>query len=274
MEPIQYWGVPTSSVDWCEKNYEVCRFIAEFWNTVTSSFIAILGLVGLYLSLRERIEKRFAVLYAGIIVVGLGSVAFHGALLLEYQLLDELPMIWSVLTWVYIYRTMQSPRKGKPEDRVLAIWLSIFGVVWGIFAPWVHFHAPIAFQSLFVVLLGYSMISSHAYWKTCKNITAKNMYIFYNVSLAVGVIFWLLDKHACNHLYATLGDFWLHKYIGSFHGYWHCLMSMNVYLAPVFTAIVRAQVLDVPASIRWWLGVFPYVKRENKRLLLSGQKSE
>lgn len=274
MEAAPYWGTPTASVDWCEKNYEVCHFIAEFWNTVTSSFIAVLGLVGMYLTLREGIERRFSVLYAGIVVIGLGSVAFHGALLLEYQLSDELPMIWTTLAWVYIYKTMQSPRKGTPQDKVLANRLSIFAVIWTIAAPWVHYYAPIAFQSLFIGLLGYSMINAHAYWKTCKNTTARHMYIVYNLSLVAGACVWLLDTHACNKLHEVFGDFWWHKYVGSFHGYWHCLMSLNVYLGPVFAAVVRAQALDVPASIKWWLGVVPYVKRENKRLLLSGPKSE
>jgi len=274
MEAEPFWGKSTASVDWCEKNYEVCSFVAEFWNTITSSFIAVLGLVGLYLTLREKIEKRFAVLYAGIIVIGLGSVAFHGTLLLECQLLDELPMIWTTLTWVYIYQTMESPRKGRPQDKVLAKRLAIFGIVWGIAAPWVHFYAPLAFQSLFIGLLGYSLINAHSYWKICKNPTAKAMYIVYNLSLVAGALIWLSDTHMCNKLHELFGSYWWHPYVGSFHGYWHCFMSLNVYLGPVFAAVVRAQMLDVPSSIKWWLKVVPYVKRENKQMLLSGEKVE
>jgi len=274
METVAFWGPPTASVDWCEKNYEVCHFIAEFWNTITSSFISVLGLVGLYLTLRERIEKRFAVLYVGIVVVGLGSVVFHGALHLTGQLLDELPMIWTTLAWVYIYQTMESPRKGRPQDKVLAWRLAVFAAVWTIGAPWVHFYAPIAFQSLFVGLIAFSMFNAHKYWKICKNPTARNMYIVYNMSLAAGACLWLLDTHACNSLHEIFGSYWWHKYVGSFHGYWHCLMSINVYLGPVFAAVVRAQALDIPASIKWWCLVVPYVKRENKRLFLSGTKSE
>jgi dihydroceramidase len=274
MEATPFWGTPTASVDWCETNYEVCHFIAEFWNTITSSFISVLGLLGLYLILRERIEKRFAVLYAGIVVIGLGSVAFHGALLLEYQLLDELPMIWTTLTWVYIYQTMESPRKGRPQDAVLAKRLAIFAAIWTVGAPWVHFHAPLAFQSLFVGLMGYSMMNAHKYYKVCNNPTARTMYIIYNMSLAAGACIWLIDTHACNKLHYLFGSYWWHKYVGSLHGYWHCFMSLNVYLGPVFAAVVRAQCLDVPASIKWW-GPVPYVKRDYKKIHLSaGPKSE
>jgi len=274
METEPFWGKPTASVDWCEKNYEVCSFVAEFWNTITSSFIAVLGLVGLYLTLREKIEKRFAVLYAGIIIIGLGSVAFHGTMLLECQLLDELPMIWTTLAWVYIYQTMESPRKGRPQDAVLAKRLAIFGTLWGIAAPWTHYYAPLAFQSLFVGLLGYSMINAHAYWKKCVNPTAKKMYIVYNMSLVAGALIWLCDTHLCNSLHQLFGDYWWHPYVGSFHGYWHCFMSLNVYLGPVFAAVIRAQMLDVPSSIQWWLKIIPYVKRENRQMLISGEKAE
>jgi len=274
MASTDYWGTPTASIDWCEKNYEVCTYIAEFWNTLTSAVISVLGLIGIYLTLRERVEKRYAVLYAGIVIVGLGSVAFHGTLLLEHQLFDELPMVWTTLAWVYIYKTMQSPRKGTPQDMVLAKRLAAFGVVWGMGAPWSHYYAPLAFQVLFVGMLLYTVYSAHTYWKICKNTTARKMYIFYNITLVLGATVWLLDTHACNSLHQIFGNYWWHKYVGSFHGYWHLLMSINVYLGPLFAAVIRAQMLDIPASIEWWMGVVPFVKRANKRLLLSGEKAE
>lgn len=272
-----YWGPPTASVDWCERNYEVCNFVAEFWNTVSSASIAILGLVGLYLTNRENLEKRFGVLYIGIIVVGLGSVAFHGTLLLGSQLLDELPMIWSTLTWLYIYQTMESPAQGNPGDKRLATSLAVFGVVWGVASPWVHYYTPTAFRALFVGLLGYSLYKAYFYWKICENQVARKLYLWCNVFLVAGVTVWLLDLHACNQLHYLFGDYWWHKYVGSLHGYWHCFMALNVYLGPTVTATIRAQMLDRPASIHWWGGILPYVSYDKKNMLLlmrSGDKVE
>ena len=33
-----FWGKPTSLIDWCEENYVVTTYIAEFWNTIRSDF--------------------------------------------------------------------------------------------------------------------------------------------------------------------------------------------------------------------------------------------
>jgi len=258
MDTIDYWGTPTASVDWCEKNYVVCNYIAEFWNTMTSMVIALLGLVGCYLTRREKMEQRFTVLYAIITVVGLGSVAFHGTLLIEHQLLDELPMLWGMLGWVYIINTMLSPKSiSLPKDRLLAKRLLVFGLGWTLCAPWVH-RIPIIFQALFVGLVLYCVYNLHRFYRQCENKTARQLYVVYNFSVIVGALIWLADNEACNVLHEVLGGFWWHKYVGSLHGYWHLLMAANVYAGPVFGAIVRCQLMAAPCELRWWLGVVPY----------------
>ncbi len=32
----RFWGATTASVDWCEDNYAIGAFAAEFWNTASS----------------------------------------------------------------------------------------------------------------------------------------------------------------------------------------------------------------------------------------------
>jgi len=40
-----YWGPPTATMDWCERNYLVTPYAAEFFNSLTSLFIAVAGLL-------------------------------------------------------------------------------------------------------------------------------------------------------------------------------------------------------------------------------------
>lgn len=36
-----YWGIPTSTIDWCEENYVVSTYIAEAINTTTNAFSCV-----------------------------------------------------------------------------------------------------------------------------------------------------------------------------------------------------------------------------------------
>ncbi|KAI8923932.1 ceramidase, partial [Entophlyctis helioformis] len=109
-----FWGPPSSSVNWCETDYNVTSYVAEYFNTVSSLAMAAVGLLGVLL--HPWAERRFHVAFLTIVVVGLGSVAFHGTLHKFAQALDEVPMLYSSLTFVYIgvcqrYRLLPSRRR-------------------------------------------------------------------------------------------------------------------------------------------------------------------
>ena len=45
-DPAGYWGLPTSTIDWCEQNYAVTPYVAEFFNTVSSLAMVLAGVLG------------------------------------------------------------------------------------------------------------------------------------------------------------------------------------------------------------------------------------
>jgi dihydroceramidase len=102
-----YWGDSTSTIDWCEPNYQVTVYIAEFVNTVSSLVIVFFGLLGFYANyhknhlLLRHMESRMFITYGLLALIGVGSFMFHGTLLFEFQLLDELPMIYIALSLAY-----------------------------------------------------------------------------------------------------------------------------------------------------------------------------
>nr|CAG8567622.1 10687_t:CDS:2 [Entrophospora candida] len=88
---LPYWGRVTATLDWCEENYNVHEYIAEFINTTTNFIFVFLAFYGFYNTWKLGFEKRFLLAYAAISFIGIGSFFFHMTLLYEFQLLDELP---------------------------------------------------------------------------------------------------------------------------------------------------------------------------------------
>ncbi len=76
-----FWGIPDVSMDWCEDNYAVTQYIAEFYNTLSAVPIFIWALLGMILCWKSGVkEKRFLVVNACLLLNGLGSAIFHGTL--------------------------------------------------------------------------------------------------------------------------------------------------------------------------------------------------
>lgn len=82
-----YWGKPTSTVDWCEPNYEITHYIAEFFNTLSSLAMVVTGLMGVLFHWKD-LEKRYIAGFWSVVIVGVGSTAFHGTLLFSLQVSD------------------------------------------------------------------------------------------------------------------------------------------------------------------------------------------
>ena len=102
--------------DFCEKNYEYTPAITEFWNAITSLLMVIAGASTLIQSM--RIQNKFAqyivrsdnkrrswsifftvfdTISLGLLIVGFGSVHFHGTLSRFGQIVDEWNMVLSAL---------------------------------------------------------------------------------------------------------------------------------------------------------------------------------
>ena len=80
--------------------------------------------------------------YITLICVGLGSIAFHGTLLREGQVLDEVPMLWTSLCKFYVAVTIRNRSNFTAN-------LKLYGVIlYGILATLVYFY--VSFE-MFVV---------------------------------------------------------------------------------------------------------------------------
>ena len=90
-----YWLPHTSSVDFCEPNYYLTRYIAEPHNVWSSFYFVLLGVIGIWVGNPLR-EWRVVVQYLALSIVGLGSMSLHATLNAVWQSADEVPMLWQV----------------------------------------------------------------------------------------------------------------------------------------------------------------------------------
>jgi hypothetical protein len=88
MEIANYFS---STIDWCEINNENSVIIVEFWNSISSLFISVLGVVGVYN------YPNTAILYHTLIPIGITSFYFHATLSLLGQMLDEFFIAYSIV---------------------------------------------------------------------------------------------------------------------------------------------------------------------------------
>uniref|UniRef100_A0AAY4D5R5 Alkaline ceramidase n=1 Tax=Denticeps clupeoides TaxID=299321 RepID=A0AAY4D5R5_9TELE len=136
-----YWGTPTSTLDWCEDNYVVSFYVAEFWNTVSNLIMILPPIYGAIKTFKDGLETRYVFAFLGLAAVGIGSWCFHMTLLYEMQLLDELPMI---------YKLSPSPQVMYAALVGCLVIRSVFIVTWVY--PWLR---PLCYTSLGVFLLGF-----------------------------------------------------------------------------------------------------------------------
>nr|XP_023394664.1 alkaline ceramidase 3 isoform X3 [Loxodonta africana] len=132
-----YWGSTTSTLDWCEENYAVTWYIAEFWNTVSNLIMIIPPLFGAIQSVRDGLEKRYIASYLALTVVGMGSWCFHMTLKYEMQVYLKVkePVFHQVMYGVLVFTLVLR---------------SVYIVTWVY--PWLR---GLGYTSLGVFLLGF-----------------------------------------------------------------------------------------------------------------------
>jgi dihydroceramidase len=271
--PDGYWGKPSSTVDWCERNYQVTFYVAEFFNSISSFAMICCGLLGVLVHFKD-LEERFFFAFISVVVVGIGSTAFHGTLWFSLQMLDELPMIYSAL--ILAYCLIQHPFE-KPR---YAPWLAIAMVAHAIFTTllvaspviWPEYASPllqfICFHVSFAILELFTLIKVGLMYEKETDKFIRKLYVL-GLCLWCGAIgLWFADFHFCDTVWEgpeSLRVVYL-TYYGytfpnpQFHAWWHVFASSGLYLLCVLVAHNRQLVLGKHAEVKFFYHIFPYVK--------------
>lgn len=205
---ILEWG--SATIDWCEPNYEWTWYIAELWNTLSSFSMVILGMVMVDLYYRKGVPRYITVSHFMLMLMGFGSVYFHGTLSFAGQLVDELTMVW------YILFTMPEMTRQPKTMRILAIAVAAWYTNHAVHLVTQPTKQVQFFQRTFISCT--ILILFKVYILTRSHIEAKNQLEKVSLALSLATIVWSIDRFACDELG--------HLYL---HAVWHVLASVALY---------------------------------------------
>uniref|UniRef100_A0A671LL57 Alkaline ceramidase n=1 Tax=Sinocyclocheilus anshuiensis TaxID=1608454 RepID=A0A671LL57_9TELE len=220
-----YWGTPTSTLDWCEENYVVSYYIAEFWNTVSNLIMILPPIYGAIQTCKDGLEVRYVWSFLGI-------------------LLDELPMIYSCCVFVYcLYECFKQERAVNYLSITLLLTFSIIVSVLNkcinILSvlcmcrvyPWLR---ALGFTSLSVFLLGFVLWNIDNIF--CDSLRATRQ----RLPPVVGAVTQL-------------------------HAWWHILTGLGSYLHILLSLQIRSTYLKHRPKVKFLCGVWPILHIESQK---------
>ena len=304
-----------SSVDWCEMNYQFTPYVAELINTITSLCFIIMGILGYFyhVPLWKRIPRihQYSHLHVdntfswiGIMIIGIGSAAFHMTLLRIAQALDELPMIWLMLIMLY-HSFLIRYRYFLENINLLRLFLLIlFITLTSIYSLFPSFYGIFLF--IFISLLcltlyfTYSALKNVSWYNNSRELMnsdyknynnnnktkpAINLLLFpsslssssssssSNSSLVIAPAVQLISKSLLYFIIAILfwiidtvgcGYFWPNWFYG--HGIWHILVSISVYLFILTQQILLMQIMQAPQlELHYYYKFIPILKVQKRK---------
>lgn len=252
-----YWGKPTATLDWCEENYAVTPYIAEFWNTVSNVVFFIFPIVTASYFLRDRVERRFLLSCIGFLAVGIGSWCFHMTLRYDMQLLDELPMIWG--SCIFLYCIFECHSKRDEHSKGLIAILFLVCAVTTI--SYIIFVDPYLFQAAYGTLV--VVMTVRGCYLSCWRCIQYSKYLFFYAlgTYATGFILWNIDNHFCpqirtvrNILPAPLSIF------TQLHFLWHLLSGFATHVLIIWGCHYRQNMLGNQSKVWHSMGFVPFVE--------------
>lgn len=255
-----FWGIPTSTIDWCEENYVVSPYVAEALNTVTNAGFIALATYAIVMCVRHKLEKRFILTACGFLLVGIGSWLFHMTLQYEYQLLDELPMLYATcIPFWSAFSEFKDKRGSFMVGTYLFITVGVLTCVYLWFQdPTIH-QVVYAFLNVGIILR--SVVLSRKFVTDPKSSRELNTIMILGVTTFLfGYLLWNLDVHFCDFVRSTRRDWGMpYGFILEGHGWWHLLTGLGVYFYLVYMESLRCWLTgkDKFYTLKWTYSLLP-----------------
>ena len=209
-----FWGAATAVHQFCEPKYKTSHYVAEFYNSL-SSFVYVFAAVYVLSRREARADPMIVINALAVTIIGLGSVAFHGTMLFEFELCDEVPML------VYISLAMLNKLGCHPMLLTRARCVVFASLVISACALTIAVYAKYAVYEFFVasftalVLLDTALALT---WRSKQRVTTWAVYMSM-ACILLGKILWECEVRLCS----TDGRVW------PLHVVWHALSCAAAY---------------------------------------------
>jgi dihydroceramidase len=221
-----YWGKVTATVDFCESNYIVTRYVAELFNTISNLAYVWLGALALRHFRKGGLPRRAQACCLALILIGVGSGTFHASLKQATQMCDDIPMM--TLVSVCLYAALQNTPTSRGFNPLLALFLTTINVA-TILCDVFHLDPRIHYTCFgFVAVLGVARVVqlsrrlSAERGRQCLKLFGVGVGLF-----AVAFLVWNIDNIYCDSLLWDLkrrmGLPW--SALLELHAYW-CVYSV------------------------------------------------
>lgn len=241
-----YWGPVTSTIDWCEENYVFSPYIAEMVNSLTNLIFVILALQHLYSAIKNNHGWLYVFTSIGFGFVGFGSFLFHMSLRYEYQMMDELPMVYATaILFGYFLGFDYSPLYRKLCAWGTAISTLVFTYIYIFIWRNPVFHQVFyAFLNFGLIFKSLSAVRRFITDDRTRKLEYKMLTLAFGLFL-FGFIIWNIDNVYCSSI-----TYFRRHFLGlplgfltEGHGWWHIFTGMGIYYFILYNEIVSKWII-------------------------------
>ncbi|EAS35856.3 dihydroceramidase [Coccidioides immitis RS] len=250
--PAGFWSPRTSTMNFCELDYIVTPYIAEFVNTMSNLAYLYLAWRGLFCSERRAGDYAILLSYLQLAGVGVGSIAFHSTLKFPAQIVDEMAMLYATATVIYAVFAFRL----RPLVQLM-LGLSFFTGSLVITILHIQQENSLAHRVCFALMV--IVVAARCTWllrgvgNAAIRSEMKRLALVGSVTFLAGFLLWLVDVFSCDDLRG------IRQILGmplgmllELHSWWHILTAFGVYYYLIFVEYIRLQsgVMDRGAVVR------------------------
>lgn len=258
-----YWGEITSTLDWCEENYQLTFYIAEFWNALSNLVFLGLAAIGCWSCHKLNVGLSHTLNFVFIGVIGIGSILFHSTLLYEFQLADELPIIYgtSVMVYVLVDMMVQSVLLSRIAAVAMAAYAVTVHVVYAINRNPVFHHSCHGILVLLCVFLPIRLI---LFSSPSAKPRLWSIYALSVASYALGFAVWSFENNAMNcdllRNWRTSVGFPL-GIVSELHSWWHLFSGYGAYGSCLLSLLIHLHISGrTDFRLIYYLNIIPVVQ--------------